>query len=154
MEIALGGGEELGEVRPGHDAHAQERGLVELVAHLGADFGPDASGVERLGPHRAVPGPGAGRAAVDVLDFGARNELQGGLVVEEADHVRDRLEERVHLVVVVVPAQAVAQVGAEEFAVLVDAVGLGQRVSRGPGPAAGPGRGTAADVCLFHHNDF
>lgn len=47
-----------------------------------------------------------------------------------------------------------AQVGAEEFAVLVDAGSLGQRVSRGPGPAAGPGGGTTADLGLFHDDDF
>ncbi|MFI5086723.1 MAG: hypothetical protein ACHP7K_12420, partial [Actinomycetales bacterium] len=44
-------------------------------------------------------------------------------VLEEADHVRDGLKESVNPVFVVVRAEPVAQVGAEEFPVLVDAGG-------------------------------
>jgi hypothetical protein len=85
------------------------------VAHYGAQFWFDFAGVEGFGAHGAVPGAGARCAAVDVLDLGSGNELQAGLVLEETDRVRDGLKERLDLVLTVVRAESVAQVGAEEF---------------------------------------
>ena len=67
--------------------------------------------------------------------------------------MRHSFEEGIHLVRLVLLGQNVAQIGAEGFVVLVHTGRPGQRVAGGPGPAAGPGRGTAADVGLLHHDD-
>jgi hypothetical protein len=81
-----------------------------------------------------------------------RNELQGGLVLEETHHVPSVVEQRLDAGFVVVLAERMLEVGAGFVDVLDDAVGLGERVERYPHPAAGPGRGPAEHRRLLGHD--
>ena len=98
-----------------------------------------------LGPDGAVAGACSGERAINIVDLAAGNELEGSLVVEEAHHMRCRFEEGVHLVGLVVVTENLPEVCPEGLLFLVDSFGLRQRVARRPGPASGPGGGTAAD---------
>ena len=145
--------EERHEVRPGHDPHAEERGLVELAPQLHEDVVAERAAVDRGGCDGAVAGAGAGQPAVDVADLRAGHERQRGLLVEEPHHLRRRGEEGVDAGGVVVGPECGAQVGAELLDVLVHAVGVGERVARRPHPAAGPRRGAAAHVGPLQYDD-
>ena len=73
---------------------------------------------------------------------------------EEADHVRRRFEESVDQRRVEALAQFMFQIGARRRTVLDDAGPLRQRIARHPGPAAGPGGGTAEHRILLDHYDL
>jgi len=145
--------QERHEVRPGHDPHAEERGLVELTPQLREDVVAQGAAVDRGGGDGAVAGAGAGQLAVDVADLRAGHERQRGLLVEEPHHLRRRGEEGVDAGGVVVGPERGAQVGAELLDVLVHAVGVGERIARRPHPAAGPRRGAAAHVGALQDDD-
>ncbi|MCY1429724.1 hypothetical protein D9M71_456540 [compost metagenome] len=84
----------------------------------------------------------------------AVGELQRGVLLEERHHPRAGFQESVDHRRIKALAQFVFQVSARQFNVFDDACASGQRVARHPGPATGPGRGTAEHRVLFYHYDF
>ena len=91
---------------------------------------------------------------MDVGNGVAIGKLQAGMALEERHHSRASLQKRVNHGRVVTLAQFMLEVGARQFYVFNDPGAFSQRVARHPGPAAGPGRGTAEDSILFDHDDF
>ncbi|MNI62160.1 hypothetical protein D3C73_1174660 [compost metagenome] len=84
----------------------------------------------------------------------AIGKLQRGELFEERHHPRAGLQESVDHRWIKALAQFVFQVSARQFNIFDNARAPGQRVAGHPGPATGPGGGTAEHRVLFHHYDF
>ena len=133
------------------DAQPPQRGLGQRRLELG-DARAQAPAVEGRGADRAAAGGGVRRAAVEVGDRVAVDELQRGALGKEPDHARRVLQEAAHARLVEAVAQFVAQVGQRALDVLGDARRHRERVARDPHPAARPGGG-AAEARLFLGHD-
>ncbi|MDT4838260.1 hypothetical protein FQZ97_720130 [compost metagenome] len=146
-----GHAEEGGEVGAGHDRHAHERGLAHGLAQArqqGAHF----TRVVGSGDHLVATGGGAGGVAMHVGNAVAVDELQCGVLLEEADHLRAGLEKGIHQLGTVLLAQFMTQVGARLFDVFLYACAPRQGVARHPHPAAGPGGGATEHRVLLHQH--
>ncbi len=148
-----GGVQKCLQVRPGHDAHAQERGLVQLRSQLVQQVPAEPAGVDRFRTNRPSPGAGAGHVSLDIRDPGAADELQRGVLLEKRHHMRPGLEQRIHPGRVVMLAEHVLEVGTRTVHVFDDPVRLREGVQRDPRPPARPRRRPAAHPVLFHHHD-
>jgi hypothetical protein len=139
------------QVRARHDAHAQERRLVQLRTRLAQQLLAEPAPVVRLRSDRSTACAGAG-CMLDVGDPGAAHQLQRGVLVEERHHVRPGLEKGVDPSLVVPIAEHVSEKSAGQLGVLDDPLGLRQRVQWNPHPPARPRRCAAADRVLLHHD--
>ncbi|MCY1437211.1 hypothetical protein D9M71_533640 [compost metagenome] len=82
----------------------------------------------------------------------AVDELQCGVLLEEADHLRAGFEKGIHQFGTVLLAQFMTQVGARLFDVFLYACAPRQGVARHPHPAAGPGGGATEHRVLLHQH--
>ena len=135
--------EELLQVRPDLWHHSEDGDLAQVGRDPQSVVAEDA-GVDRLGIHAASGALRPGRFHVVVRGEVGIDEADGRLGLEELDHLRDGVQERVDLRRRVAVAAEVLEVADDLLPGVVDLRGAGG-VARDVQPSAGQ-RGRAAEV--------
>lgn len=143
--------EEGGKVGTGHDRHAHERGFAHGLAQAWQQ-GANLAGIVGRGDHLVAAKGCAWRIAMHVRDAVAVGKLQRRVLLEKRHHMRARLKEGIDALGIVVCPQLMAQISPRLFDVFLDAGPARQRVAWHPGPAAGPGGGTAKHRFFLRHD--